>query len=227
MECIQCFSIIDAHEGKPIDGFMVCNDCIHDAYIDYKESKDKFEEEWHEVSHPKRRTTRPLQRGAPTLNIKTESTLTKKNLLELARQSKVQRFFGCRGCDFLFWRTCFDYKPVASCFKCKQRLDAIEQKYEIGKGYFKCGNCAGEWTSAPCRWSTLQPCQNCTAKCMVVPYKIAKGQGSRPRGMTFKRHQCIDCMNGTSTTGCSKHPNRVYSTKHDSTGSTITDITEI
>ena len=104
MECIQCFGIIDAHEGKAIDGFMVCNDCIHDAYTDYKEDKDKFNEEWHEVARPKRRTTRP--HTSHTLNIKTESTLTKKNLLELARQSKVQRFFGCRECDFLFWKTC-------------------------------------------------------------------------------------------------------------------------
>jgi hypothetical protein len=220
VRCYDCDKeVTDFKQDREL---IVCVECIRNNYAALK----KFEKD---IGKSKAKDNlRITNKRAPnnsTLMKPKPPKLTSDVVRRLANQFKVFRFFGCRSCDFLFWRTCFDYKPVAACYKCQTKLNALPKQYEIGKGYFKCSNptCLNEWTSTPCKWVTSQPCLACNTNILVTPYKISRGNGKSKR-MTYRRHKCQHCMNGGR---CTFHPNRVYSTVHQEEGDTISDVTSI
>ena len=147
-------------------------------------------------------------------------TLTAANLKAHNHGEKVRRFFGCPLCKFFYWRTCFEFKPVTRCVKCSVKLDALPLEYEYGKGYYECQECDNQWSSPKCKRSTQQPCVECNT--MYFPYKLGPFKVTGPR-KSKRKHKCEHCVNGT----CTIHPALIYSTIHDSTGSTISDVSSI
>jgi hypothetical protein len=171
-------------------------------------------EEWH-IYHRKGKQMGPIQSSLPNL-----APLTFEAVQFLSRDSKTHRFFGCRACDFFFWRTVYEFKPVARCLKCRVKLEAVPKEYEIGLGHFKCAS-GHEFTKAPCRWHEVQNCPECGQ--YAKPDRVSRGP-ARTEFSTYRRPRCDSCLNGN---GCERHPYRRYSDIHDSTGSTETDLTSV
>eukprot|EP00761_Pharyngomonas_kirbyi_P012456 gb/GECH01012483.1/.p1 GENE.gb/GECH01012483.1/~~gb/GECH01012483.1/.p1 ORF type:complete len:190 (+),score=24.55 gb/GECH01012483.1/:1-570(+) len=172
------------------------------------------------ASHPKR-----TQRNPGTTRDK--NALTEENLenKEPKHGQKVHRYFGCPVCQRYYWRTVYEKKPVSRCvYDCHNKLDAVEKTYEVGKGYFTCSQCSHEWTNTPARHHIHQPCQKC-GKSEELPHRIKKPPPRKGPRQSNRRHRCEEC----ARTGgqCNLHPDRMWSSIHDETGSTISDVTSL
>ena len=90
-------------------------------------------------------------------------TLTEAQLAAHDRKTDAleRRQFNCAA-HGAFWKQVLARKPVARCPGCRPeqpRLEAVPREEERGRGFFRCGLCANNWTSNSAVRGIAQYCQ--------------------------------------------------------------------
>jgi len=133
-------------------------------------------------------------------------------------EERELRQFGCPPCIKIWWRRVPSQKPVSRCANCSLKYDPFSRQEEFGHGKFVCSDqgCDGQWTNSTSKGHAQQPCYKCGT--LSFPQKIGPAPPSTTR-RTGRTHRCELCPSGE----CKR--SRIPSHPHESTGSTITDLT--